>query len=120
MAGLSVLQTAKLSRFMPIGKRASLRNAQPDDGQKKTDTMKKTILLLMAIASLTISLTACGSVDPERAALVAQAMQNFQTGINASMRNLNDSYQPYQPIPSAIPQTVPVYPPITLQPLRAY
>jgi len=88
---------------------------------ERPNSMKRLKLMTIVVPSLLlVGLTACGSVDPERAALVAQAMQNFQTGINASMANLNNSYQPYQPIPSAIPQTVPVYPPITLQPLRAY
>ena len=73
---------------------------------------------LMTMAALGLSLagfTACSNIDPQKAMMVAQAMQNFSTGLNASMANLNNSYQPYQPIPSAIP-TPPVSTTIQLQP----
>jgi hypothetical protein len=69
--------------------------------------MKK-LLLLLPLAGL----TACGTIDPQTAALMAQ---NFQNGINASLTHLNN-VPAYQPIPSAIPTTVPTYAPVILQP----
>jgi len=85
--------------------------------RKKTTMIRKTLTILTAtVAGLSLaSLTACSNIDPQKAMMVAQAMQNFSTGLNASMANLNNSYTPYQPIPSAIP-AAPVYPTIQLQP----
>jgi hypothetical protein len=74
--------------------------------------MKK-LLLLLPLASL----TACGSIDSQTAAIMAQRFRSAATAYSMPV------YQPisdYQPIPSAIPETVPTYPPIVFQQLRAY
>jgi hypothetical protein len=74
-------------------------------------------MMMTAVAAFALaSLTACGSIDPQTAAFIAQ---NFQTAATANMMRFN-SIPAYQPIPNAMPTTVPTYPPIVFQQLRAY
>ena len=77
-----------------------------------TQLMKKLLLLLP------LSLTACGSMDPQAAAIMAQRFEYASANPYIPPIAISD----YQPIPSAIPTTVPTYqyPPFLIELLEVH
>jgi hypothetical protein len=78
----------------------------------------KTMMALSAAALAIGNLAGCAdfaNMTPDQKLAVAQMIQNSGNSIQAGF--LQRSQMPmFQPIPSAIPTTVPVYPPTILQP----